>query len=579
MQVDLPHGHPAPDVHPESAAIRAALERVLASPDFEASGRNRAFLRYVVEETLAGRDDRIKAYNIAITVFNRDSNFDPQLDSIVRIEAGRLRRALEHYYLTAGRSDPFRISIPKGHYVPMFGPALQPSAQPVEREGRPERGPRIAVAAFLQEGGLDSFPAFARGLTRAIVVGLTRFTDLFVYGPETSHQFGGEPDVRRLREELGVDYLLGGGACLVGDHFTVDAVLIETATGRTVWAESFERALVPAEVDRLRNDVANQLVRVLAQPHGVLFDRRADDVEGKLPASYRLFDYVVRFYQYARGFDRTLYEPVRQSLEEVIARDPDYAEAHACLARVYVDAYRFGFPVPLHVPDPIERATALARRAVDLAPRSSTCRYALGMALWFAKELGESLAELEIGRALNPNDTNILAELGHRYAMQMEWERAVPLLEAAYARNPGQPGIYRIGQFLFEYAHGRYKEALEEARRVGAVDVLYGSIAVAIAAAKLGRDAQSRAALDAVRGMNPDYLQHAKEDLEKRHLHPDLIAMVVEGLHQAAAASAGSRSGTGEAADTTHLVENGGRSGDAELDYRSGSKPEDGPAA
>ena len=75
--------------------IRLALERVLVSADFDASERNRRFLRHVVEETLAGRAERIKAYNIATTVFGRDDRFDPQLNSVVRIEAGRLRRSLE----------------------------------------------------------------------------------------------------------------------------------------------------------------------------------------------------------------------------------------------------------------------------------------------------------------------------------------------------------------------------------------------------------------------------------------------------------------------------------------------------
>ena len=93
---------------------------MLVSADFDASERNRSFLRHVVEETLAGRAERIKAYNIATSVFGRDDRFDPQLDSIVRIEAGRLRRSLERYYLTSGRDDPVRIGVPKGSYVPTF---------------------------------------------------------------------------------------------------------------------------------------------------------------------------------------------------------------------------------------------------------------------------------------------------------------------------------------------------------------------------------------------------------------------------------------------------------------------------
>jgi len=67
-----------------TAAVRAELSRILASPRFDASERNRGFLAYVVEEALAGRTGRIKAYAIATEVFGRDPKFDPQLDSIVR---------------------------------------------------------------------------------------------------------------------------------------------------------------------------------------------------------------------------------------------------------------------------------------------------------------------------------------------------------------------------------------------------------------------------------------------------------------------------------------------------------------
>jgi adenylate cyclase len=100
--------------------IQAQLERVMASRAFDASHRNRAFLRFVVEETLAGRADRIKAYTIGTGVLERDGAFDPQEDPIVRIEASRLRRSLERYYLLAGQDDPIRIDIPKWSYVPSF---------------------------------------------------------------------------------------------------------------------------------------------------------------------------------------------------------------------------------------------------------------------------------------------------------------------------------------------------------------------------------------------------------------------------------------------------------------------------
>ena len=105
---------------PDPGDCKQELDRILGSPDFDATDRERRFLAYVVEETLAGRGDRIKAYSIAVSVFGRGESFNPQTDPIVRVEAGHLRRALHRYYLASGSADPLVIAIPKGSYIPSF---------------------------------------------------------------------------------------------------------------------------------------------------------------------------------------------------------------------------------------------------------------------------------------------------------------------------------------------------------------------------------------------------------------------------------------------------------------------------
>jgi hypothetical protein len=99
-----------------SAEIAAELERVVASPDFRASERNKHVLRYIVQNTLEGTEDNITAYNFATLVYGRPTDFNPLKDPIVRIEMARLRRDLEMYYLKSGRRNPLRLAIPKGRY-------------------------------------------------------------------------------------------------------------------------------------------------------------------------------------------------------------------------------------------------------------------------------------------------------------------------------------------------------------------------------------------------------------------------------------------------------------------------------
>jgi adenylate cyclase len=101
-------------------ALVEQLRRILSSPEFEATSRQKKFLQFVVEKTIEGRADEIKAYTIATSVFGRKETFDQATDPIVSVEARRLRRALEHYYLLAGLQDPVLIDIPKGGFVPNF---------------------------------------------------------------------------------------------------------------------------------------------------------------------------------------------------------------------------------------------------------------------------------------------------------------------------------------------------------------------------------------------------------------------------------------------------------------------------
>lgn len=102
----------------DGRAIRQQLDRILTSGPFVQSQRRQRFLEYIVHETLAGRGERLKGYSIALEVFGRPDTFDPIVDPIVRIEAGRLRDKLRHYYDTEGMSDPIRIELPRGGYMP-----------------------------------------------------------------------------------------------------------------------------------------------------------------------------------------------------------------------------------------------------------------------------------------------------------------------------------------------------------------------------------------------------------------------------------------------------------------------------
>jgi Tol biopolymer transport system component len=122
---------------PQSDPRLIQLERVLASEEFTGAGRLGRFLRFVVEETVAGRGDELKEYVIGTEVYGKPPSFDPKIDSTVRSGAGKLRSRLAAYYEAQGKTDALLISIPRGTYVPHFEPNNLVEIPREQRSARP----------------------------------------------------------------------------------------------------------------------------------------------------------------------------------------------------------------------------------------------------------------------------------------------------------------------------------------------------------------------------------------------------------------------------------------------------------
>ena len=166
----------------EQLAVRQALEELLAWPPMARSPRLSAFLSYIVDAALTGRSDSVKAYSIAVDVFGREENFDPQSDPIVRVQARRLRGLIEEYDKLDLGSASMRIVLPVGRYVPDFVPR-EDSRPAVGTEGAGQRRrwdsfPTATVAFAIDLGGGRRGSPFAH-----------RFA-LFLAGAWTTHGVG-----------------------------------------------------------------------------------------------------------------------------------------------------------------------------------------------------------------------------------------------------------------------------------------------------------------------------------------------------------------------------------------------------
>ena len=272
-------------------AVRSELSRILASPDFEATDRLRKFLRFLVEETLAGRGSDLKGYTIATCVFGRKDNFDPATDPVVRIQASRLRRRLERYYLTAGKRDPMRIEIAKGGYVASFKTkwAELPQCEflpPVSPETFPS-GPSIAVMPIRNLSDDPKQSLFAEGLTEELTSELARHSNLAVLSTHSTLAWSGhEKDACELGRMMSVRFLLEGSVRKEGDAVKVSIRLVETASGTVLWVDDFLRDFEAVACIGLEEEIATTIaVKIGKKQSAFLTTTNCEDISSRAVAA------------------------------------------------------------------------------------------------------------------------------------------------------------------------------------------------------------------------------------------------------------------------------------------------------
>jgi adenylate cyclase len=282
-------------VSPTAEEVRTALTRLLASSQFAGAERLRRFLTYVVDRAIDGRADEIKESVLATEVFDRDPSYDPRLDAVVRVEAGRLRSRLAEYYAEAGAAESVVIRVPKGGYAPVFerraetpgalatapsAPDAAPEAPvrpgPVVHEPRPrarfvvagaavallaaasaialswtrtpsspETGARPSVAVLPLDGDTD---AAGERVTESLSRALVRVGALEVVAHSRVREAAARGDSpSRIAGLFDVDYTVEGRVAGDAGSRLIEVVLVDARAGRKLWVDSFTGARTAPE--------------------------------------------------------------------------------------------------------------------------------------------------------------------------------------------------------------------------------------------------------------------------------------------------------------------------------------------
>ncbi|WP_087000659.1 hypothetical protein [Rhizobium sullae] len=576
--------------HPGEAGVREELQRVLASTAFKATPRRKKLLQYLVEELLSGRARELKGYTIATLVFGRDENFDPQTDPVVRLEARRLRHDLDSYYVSAGRGNPLRISIPKGQYAPAIEAAetstAVSSAVPTESdEGSREPGARnnsilptskvlrlevlaapiavvlilavvayavllpkpsssmrdvgangtaLAVLPFDADGDYPAKVLLANGMADEIMSGINRFGVFRLYMPSAGDKSLSGSDPIEIGNRLNLAYVVNGmvDADAAAGTLNVNARLIDVQSQRILWIGSYDRNYTVDSLRAVQREIAAAVATALGQPYGVLRTDESTRMAG--PASdMSSYQCVLRAYAYRRSFKRVEHESALSCLEQAVQRDPKYAEAWAMLAWLYMDEGRFGWTADGKEESAYHRALATARHAIALERDNISGLKALASTQHYMGNYAESVRIQRQALAINPNDPDTLAQLGWRLAVRGNAAEGIPFLRRAIERSVNPPGWYYHLIAIDQYQNGQYEEMLATAQRATIDGSGISWSFVAIAEGALGEENAARKALAKMAEISPQLARDPAAGYRRHQAIDSIVDALVSGLRKA----------------------------------------------
>ncbi len=566
--------------------VSKQIDRLISSKEFTENAHRRALLRYVVDETLAGRGHLLKGFTVAQAVFGRNENFDQQSDPIVRIEAGRLRKDLERYFAGAGRGDPLRISIPKGGYVPHFevvtSPEKQPSgmvgddatdaadtvSQSLQSRAKPQRrlagagaillcvgviagllawqrnvGPTntekdaiiptisVVVLPFSVLGGDERSNVLAEGLTQEVISDLMRFSGLRLYTSNPSFRQDPTADPTTLANELGVSYIVRGGVAAEQGHLRVVADLVE-ADGHVVWSQTFDRALTTDSVLGVQGAVSADIATALGQSYGPL---KTDVLARKDLQQPGLDDFfcLLEARAYRRTFDPAMHAPVMACLQQAVAQQPSYAEAWAMLGWLCLDEVRFNLVPAASAARTMDEARNAAARALRLDPENVAGLQALAAIDYYSGNFDNSESLMRNALRINPNDPETLVQMGWRLSARGKWDEGIPLVEQAIARTVRAPGWYFHAIAAHAYIEGDYAAAIAAAERSAINGSEFGWLVIAASQAALGNTGKATEAVAQMRLADAEMAENPAAVLRSHQLVEPTVAALVQGLRTA----------------------------------------------
>jgi adenylate cyclase len=509
---------------PSGEAISHQLERMLASPDLNATPQQIALLKYVVNQTLAGNADRIKGYTVATEVFGRRSDFDQSIDPIVSIQASRLRQALARYYETTGKHDPLHIDIPKGTYVPTFVEQRSDDQYIAAEQAAPvgvmAAWPNVLVRPLANLSANPQDDYLSIGLTAELAHALGHYREIRVL--EAGHR-----DQKLPPPETDFDFIINGNVRRDPAGVKVAIRLSDIKTGLQIWSGKYQGDLEAAEMISFQEEVAAEIAVRVAGGNAVIPRHLSGLSRNKPVPDLTTYEAMLRYWESATRLTGQSMVRAIKALKHAVAHEPDYGQTWSMLAAQYANNYGLEM---VNLPTPLEKAVEYAQKGVSLDPTNRRARMILAYVRLMENKLPEARCEAETAYNLCPNSLMVLDTIGWVMALAGGWERGVNWIKKAIKLNPYYRPWIRHAVCFNWFRAGNYEKAYRETLHFTMPKLFWDPLLKAAACGHLGKIEEGQACVRALLALKPDFAQRGRILIGRYVKFEDIVDRIIEGL-------------------------------------------------
>jgi TolB-like protein len=509
--------------------VNEQLAKILQSSPFKSSRVLTDFLKYIVSETLEGKEQFLKEYVIATSVLGRDPDFNPQLDAIVRIHAGRLRNQLEKYYALEGKNEPIKISIPKGRYIPVFENNFQSNDPILQSELIKPTGskPKIAVLPFASLNPNKKVEVICSVLSRDLSIEFSKFQEFNVISNFSIQLASAQPNgLDKLISHLDPDYVMMGTCRIEGENLSVGIELHAMRTNQLIWAESFIIKDYLSNNLSQYKDLIQKSLAITCGYFGIIY-RHSLTID--IPQDSTYLHAIYWHNKVHQDFTKESFTEAFKAIDLGLEKNPESSILYSIKAELILNLKTIDAQGDIDV---VDEGMKLALRALSLDNNNQHAWQELAWANLFAHNQAKSIQTLQKCLSINPNNSMYISSVGFGFICAAEYEDGFELMSSAI-QNPYYFWITNAGLCMYYIRNENFDEALYWAKIIKKPKMLWDPILRLASLGWLGRKEEAQPVILELLDLCPSFKKRAEEIIDTFLIDKDLQSMILKGMEMA----------------------------------------------